>query len=222
MSACRRRRPESPRRASAASGFTLIELVVALAISGLVVLTVVLAVGAASDAAARNAELQESARRDRNARMVLASLLRSARIEPERGEAFVGLDAREAPSGRDELGFTATPGVALGPHGEGEPVHVRVWRASRGIVAEIAPVATPGAADTLLLFPGADAMEIRYLDPLSGAWLDAWESPDRGPGGIAIGFGRERPLPTLVLHLPGSPSRGTLPRPAVGDPVGAP
>lgn len=204
-------------------GFTLIELVVALAISGLVVLTVVLAVGAASDAATRNADLQESARRDRNARMVLVSLLRSSRVQPGRGEAFVGLDAAGSPSGGDELAFTATPGLALGSHGEGEPIRVRVWRSSPGIVAEIAPVAAPGAADTLLLFPGVDAMEIRYLDPSSGAWLDAWDSPAGRPGGIAIGFGRERPLPALVLHLPRSPSLATLPRrPAIGDPVGSP
>jgi prepilin-type N-terminal cleavage/methylation domain-containing protein len=204
-------------------GFTLVELVVALAISGIVVLTVVLAVGVASDAAARNADLQESARQDRNARMLLTTILRSARVAPSRDGGFVGLDAAEAPSGGDELAFTSIPGVALGGQRPGEPLTVRLWRSNDGIVAGLAPLergGSVGVIDTLLLFPGADAMEIRYLDPVQAEWLDAWELSDRLPGAIAIGFGRDRPLPALVLHLRARPADETDTPPAVGDQVG--
>ena len=182
-------------------GFTLLEVIVALAVTGLLVASVYAAVDAAVDARDRNAEVQQGARRERNARMLLSSLLRSARVDPAiAGSAFRGEDR---PGGRDELGFVGVLALPLLGHSGGEAVRVRVrTEPGQGLVLTVASATGTPAGKGVVLLPGVEALEARYRDPETGAWQSAWTRPDALPDAVALAFVAEPPLPILFVHLP--------------------
>lgn len=201
-------------------GFTLLEVIVALAITGLLVAAVYAAVDAAADAQSRNREVQEEARRQRNGRMVLSSLLRSAHLQPAvEDPEFHG--ARGATG--SSLRFVSTLGVPLLGHPAGQTVHVHLRaEPGAGLLLTLADAWRPApAARGLVLSPDVEAIEARYRDPATGQWQETWARPGELPAAVAIAFLSESPLPTLLVELPirVAPTSARAP-PRVGDRTG--
>ena len=210
-----------------APGFTLVEVVVALTATVLVAGAVYLAASTALVSAERNRAVQREARTQRNARMVLTALLRSARADVVTEDArFMGVDAAHAPTGSgsgsgwgsDELQLVGALGFPFARYPTGEPLRVRLWLgatpgAGRALLLELAPWPGrdrgrgAGGADTVVLFAHLDGVEISYRDPVTGAWLDSWDRPGLLPAAVAIEFRSAAPLPPLVVNLPGRRTR---------------
>ncbi|MGH7558476.1 MAG: PulJ/GspJ family protein [Gemmatimonadota bacterium] len=201
-------------------GFTLLEVIVALAITGLLVAAVYAAVDAASDAQERNRAVQEEARRQRNAWMVLSALLRSARVDPAVADPeFRGADT----AGGAELRFVSALGVPLLGYAAGETVRVSLKvEPGQGLLLTLADAWRPApTARGLVLLPRVEAIEARYREPESGVWQETWGQPAGLPDAVAIAFVSPTPLPTLLVELPvrvaPGPARGP---PRVGDRTG--
>ena len=210
-------------------GFTLVEVIVALTTTVLVAGAVYLTASTALASAERNRAVQREARTQRNARMVLTALLRSARADVVTEDArFMGVDAAHAPSGSgsDELQLVGALGFPFARYPTGEPLRVRLWLgatpgAGRALLLELAPWPGrdrgrgAGGADTVVLFAHLDGVEISYRDPVTAAWLDTWDHPGLLPAAVAIEFrsvapapyGGTGPLPPLVVNLPGRRTR---------------
>ncbi|MCI0636701.1 MAG: prepilin-type N-terminal cleavage/methylation domain-containing protein [Actinobacteria bacterium] len=208
-----------PRRRSGSKvGFTLLEVVVALAITGLLVGAVYAAIAAAIGAHDRNRALQEALRRERNTRMIVSALLRSARLDPATPEtAFFGSDGGTR---GDEIAFSSVLGVSLAGWEGGEQVRVRLWGGRDGLLLELAPEHGAGNADTLLLLSSVAGVEARYRDPGSGEWLHAWTRREALPDAVALAFVAEPPIPALLVEVAAVavPARART-RPQVGEPT---
>ena len=185
-------------------GFTLIEVVIAITVTAIVAIAVYLAASTALASAQRSRAVQLEARTQRNARMVLTALLRSARADVAPEDRFKG--------GSDELRLVGALGFPFARYPAGEPLRVHVWLAgsppARALVLALAPWperdGRGGGADTVVLFARLDGAEITYRDPVRDVWLDDWDRPPPLlPAAVAIEFRSVPPIPALVVSLPG-------------------
>ncbi len=172
-------------------GVTLIELVVALAVSGIVLLAAHASLGVVvhgwqSARAARRTSAGGSAR------LVLADWLRAA-VLSDSDATFVGRSAFRDGRESDTVRFIVSDGGALYPG----PRRVTLWvrddpgALPRGLLAVLAPwPPARGAAtiDTLVLAPDARALSARYLVAPKGreAWVDDWASRTELPRAVAV------------------------------------
>lgn len=191
-----RARRQAGRRVSGPGGFTLLELLMALAMlasGALVAFATVRAAGAVSTRGQLQARQQEQVR-------ISANLLRRqlARAEPV---AFA-----QDPRSRRPLAFTGTAQhmrfVAVVPGYLGGRAHIHEWgiAASEGgtqlnltlwPLAPAAPGTAPRAtASEVVAWPLASArFRYRGLDPVSGRagpWQDQWTDPSRLPYMVAL------------------------------------
>jgi prepilin-type N-terminal cleavage/methylation domain-containing protein len=168
-------------------GFTLVELLVALAITGVVALAAQQVLAAALDARARSRTQRELALSAASRRAALESWLRAATLSmPD--APFSGRPGGDAVWPADELAFVVADAGALHPG----PHRIRVWlgrdpgAAASGLVAELLPLPVGVApADTLVLAPAAARLRIRYLDA-PGVWVDAWDAGAAGRLPLAV------------------------------------
>lgn len=185
------RAESDPRR----GGFTLVELVVALAVSGIVVLAAHAGLAVLTDGWARSHQAAVPVLSGASARATLESWIRRATFLPGSGP-FRGTDAYRAGQSADEVSFDTGDCGALRPG----PCRVRLWvegpqaGGRRGLLAELTPVGGNSAmpAETLTVAPGATGLELRYLVPQPGGttWRDSWESKDLLPRAVALRVSR--------------------------------
>jgi prepilin-type N-terminal cleavage/methylation domain-containing protein len=177
------------RRAGAARGFTIIELVVALAIGGVVAVTAYALLGLVADTAARVRDENRLGQAGLAARRTIEGWLRSATVAGGL-EPFVGTRGEGIPR-RDALTFAVTEGGLLCPG----PCRVRLWidrdphtRAS-GLVAELNSLSgVPTAPDTVEIAGGAGGLIVRYrarvADPRS--WSSEWVAANALPAVVEL------------------------------------
>jgi len=192
-----------------ASGFTLIEVIVAITVTAIVAIAVYLTVSAAIASAQRSRAVQLEARTQRNARMVLTALLRSARADVAPEDRFKGVS--------DELRLVGALGFPFARYPAGDPLRVHIWLSAppaRALILELAPWpgrdggGGGGGADTVVLFARLDGAEITYRDLVRDVWLDDWDRPHPLlPAAVSIEFHSVPPIPPLVVSLPGRPRR---------------
>ena len=190
-------------------GFTLIEVVVAMTVTAVVAAVVYLVASTALASAERNRAVQREARTERNARMVLTALLRSARADIAPEDRFKGVS--------DELRLVGALGFPFARYPAGEPLRVHIWLSAppaRALILELAPWpgrdggGAGGGADTVVLFARLDGAEITYRDLVRDVWLDDWDRPPPLlPAAVSIEFHSVPPIPPLVVSLPGRPRR---------------
>ena len=194
-------------RHSARCGFTLVEVIVALAVGGIVILTGFGALATVRDrsehAVAETSFMLEGA----TARATLIDWLGMARLQAsELNAAFTGLDAVESGLPSDELTF---PTRARTPLGTSTTV-VRLLvdtdfeTPETGLVAEFVGVlgAEPRRMELVSKVTG---MRIRYLPDVPGdvEWAESWVGQSELPRAIEISLDARPndPLPAL-LALP--------------------
>jgi prepilin-type N-terminal cleavage/methylation domain-containing protein len=186
-------------------GFTLVELLVALVVSGLVLSLAFRAVGIAADATARVRVDQRGVLRAGAARAQLDSWLHGATLL-DGSEQFLGIAGprRDGPP-LDELTFAVADAGELrpGPH----RIHLWIGRDSTGLrsdlLAELVALdeSARSAPETLLVAPGAAGMRVRYRGRFAGreSWAGDWGSSTQLPFGVE-----------LLLLPPGGTAHGAL------------
>lgn len=202
------------------TGFTLAELLVALAVTGLVIVAAHAALATLGDAATRARTARQPVLAGAATRAMLEGWLRSATLADGSGP-FWGADRSEGREAMDELVFSVMDGGALHPG----PQRIRIWvdrdplNALQGVLAEVRPLPGRYSAppETLAIAPSATGLSIRYLVLIDGRerWLDEWQSSTLLPRVAEVSFSRYSrvrlgesglddlpPLLTLPLRVP--------------------
>lgn len=175
-------------------GFTVIELLIGLAVGGVVLVLAGAVMGQLTADAGRIVRVRDALDRRAEARAFLASAFRSLQVGQGDDDNFLGsAQATE---------FTARLENA---HGWSEPRRVVVRREGSRVLLH-----TVGG-DTITQFEHVDALEAQYL-LTSGAqseWLQGWHSPSTAP--VAVRFilwwsenARSRRASDTLLFLIGS------------------
>ena len=173
------------------AGFTLVEVVVALVVGGVVAAAGYGVLAGVADGRAAVAREREAHLPGPVVRGALDGWLRSAALWQGSGP-FRGRDRRIGPLSVDELSFTVEDGGALYPGRRRVTLWIERDRRStpRGLLAEIAP-ADPRIgerSDTLELARAAVGMNVRYRANVrsNDAWLDGWESERALPEALEL------------------------------------
>ena len=200
----------------ATSGFTIVELLVALAVSGVVVMIAHQALTSVIDVRQRAESLRAPVVRAAGVRSLLDSWLRSTALEPGVA-AFRELNRPSDPS--DEIVFTVTHGGPLYPGAR----EIRLWvdvdptTPGRGLMAEVSGrQGERHRSDRIALAPNAGRVRFRYRGSVNGEeqWMEQWAREDRlpraveiriePPARVRVGPTGESPTPRIepLLRLP--------------------
>ncbi len=177
------------RGGAGAGGFTLVEVLVALVVSGVVVASAYGVLRAAADSRARVESERAESLTGPAARAALEAWLRAA-ASVEGGGPFVGRDFRSGPVELDVVAFAVEDGGALYPG----PRRVRLWvetdgRAPRrGLLAELSSLRPGEPAETLSVAPAAAGLSLRYRTVVQGyeRWIDAWAADTLLPEAVEL------------------------------------
>lgn len=169
-------------------GFTLLELLVAIVLTGVVALLVYGAAKAGSDTAAQLAASRHRWQSQRAMRTLLEDALRNARPALRAGDAAFALQARTSSGGvpEDELTFVTRGGFP--------PLTADAdWRVTIAVTAEgLSAIASPLGVRTperlAGILPGVRGLEIRILPPSGGPWIRQWTFPAAFPRAVALTF----------------------------------
>lgn len=176
-------------RMGARAGFTLVEVMVAMAIAGMVITGAYGVLRMAADSRSRVERERAEALPGPAARAALDGWLRGA-ANVEGGGVFVGRDLRSGPVELDALAFSVEDGGALYPG----PRRIRLWVETdataprRGLVAEVAPLRPGEPAETLSVAPAAVGLAARYRTLVQGrhVWLTAWAADTLLPDAVEL------------------------------------
>jgi prepilin-type N-terminal cleavage/methylation domain-containing protein len=195
------------------SGFTLVELLVALVVSALVLTLAFRSVGVAADATARVREDQRGVLRGGAARAQLDRWLRAATLL-DGAEPFVSqAGARRDGPPLDEVTFAVADAGELRPGPR--RIHIWIGRDSSGLRSGLlaALTALDGQeaviAETLVVAPAAAGLRLRYRGRFAGrdGWAGDWASSTRLPVAVELsllpanGAPRDRLAPILSIPL---------------------
>lgn len=183
-------------RLQRSAAFTLLELLVALAVSGAVALGVYAAVSVSADVAARGRDAVDGALKREAATAALRRWLEGAAVssgdEPAR---FEGEDGTSLGLPSDELFFTTTDPWLLGDSGELTWIRLRVAAVDSGLVADygaIRPdqVLKSGDRRRVSVLPQVRGMDFRYFVTLGDQrrWFSGWSSRVRLPRAVTLQF----------------------------------
>lgn len=200
-------RPSVP-RATDRQGMTLLELVVALTITGIAVSVGYAAFATALDHRARAEAVLAEDLRAANLRRMLGEWLAGARLTLEEGPGFRGLDGSygmgpvaEADDMLTILTTAPTPIAAAQV-----VLSLRIDRDSltpaTGLVADLRPWPS-GVGKTVELSAEVHGLDIRYFSiPLGDrGWLGSWVSKSLLPSGIEVTLSGDSLAPLLRLPL---------------------
>lgn len=176
------------------SGLTLLELVVALTITGLAMSAGYSAFATLADRRARSTEQADAVMQAAAKRAALVSWLAGARLTIEEDEIlFKGIDGiKRTPDGdvaNDEVIFFTSAETPVGNHGTIVRLHVDRSEdpTAHGLIAELAEW-RGSRTRRLQLLPNATSLDARYLSALFGKheWLPSWISSTLLPAGIEL------------------------------------
>lgn len=191
------------------SGFTLMEVLVALVVAGTVALLLHRGIGELNRFGARAAAVRREAAEAAAVRRQLASWLRGVYADPtpEGARRFEGTDGGREAEGADRLSFWTS---ALSWERSGAQEITLAVEPGTGLVATLRDRTTTQGADSgrkIVLVPGAEGLELRYFMVLGGErrWLNGWTSSVSPPEAVEIriqgaGVPPLLKIPILVAH----------------------
>ncbi|MGH7545000.1 MAG: prepilin-type N-terminal cleavage/methylation domain-containing protein [Gemmatimonadota bacterium] len=196
----------------AALGFTLLELLIALAIGAAVVLGVYAAVGVTVDVASRGSDRTDEVLKVEAARQTIRRWLEAAYLPPNvEGPGFEGAERNVFGEPLDELTFlTLDRGLLGSDPGASARIRLRV-DPERGLLAE--HEGPDAEREVLRLLPEVRGLSIRYRVRLGDEvrWFEGWSSRVRLPVAVEIRFLGAAPdslqdlvTAPLLVALPGN------------------
>lgn len=181
----------APRRRAVVgrAGFTLIEVMMALVISGLVASLAYAAAQAGFDTDARVSAYRDGRARDGVVRAILSDALRHQVDGVRGGSAVFTLDDRVDTEGRDADSVAFVTRGIVSPMGASAPWQLSVWR--EGTVLRIAggPLAdAPDAAPPFAMrVEHVTGFDVRALGRgLAARWSTEWPDADQAPDAFAL------------------------------------
>jgi prepilin-type N-terminal cleavage/methylation domain-containing protein len=195
------------RRTSQRAGFTLIELIVGMAVASIALAAGFAALASVRDRSVENERHDVAAIAGATQRQLLVDWIEGARTTAVTGEPFDGQDdAAKDGAGRDALLIPTTartplegPTTVMGLYIDDDPETPEV-----GLVAEMTGVQLGAEPRRFELVPQAYGMEIRYLpDVAKPEWVDGWQDQNQLPRAVEITLtpARGDTLPPL-LRIP--------------------
>ena len=190
-------------------GFTLLEILVAISVAGIVALLVYGTAAAGHDVEARLRERRRALQTAQAFRSVVQDALRNARPSRQYGDTAFWIDAQRDSRGRpmDRLSFVAAG--SLPPLTADADWRVTIEPHADGISITATPVGIAVPAREVARYSAATALQIRVLEPGSAAeWSERWRFPSLVPPAIELTYWDDhgpvgRPL-LLPLPLGGS------------------
>lgn len=184
------------------SGFTLVELLVALTLTGLVVLLAHGLLAEISDAARRGQAAARELDVAGNRRVWLMRVFASVTVASAPNRGFEGRDGWNRGREADRVAFfIRLPGES----GDAER-GVRLWLTADTLLAEVYQAGEVGELepDTLVLAEGLAGLGADYLVEYGAAspWVREWVSPVSAPLAVRLRLQGERGgADTLLLHV---------------------
>lgn len=169
-------------------GFTLLELLVALVLAGVVALLVCGAIHAGADTEARLVAGRRRWQSQQAMRTLIEDALRNARPALRAGDAAFALQTRTSPDGvpQDRLTFVARGGFP--PLTGDADWRVTIEETPAGLAAVAIPLGTRAPARIAGTLAGITGIEIRVQPPAGGPWIRQWTLPAAFPRAVALTF----------------------------------
>ena len=168
--------------------FTLLELLVAMVLAGIVALLVYGAAQAGFDTETRLAADRRALQLERAMRTLLEDALRNARPAPRVGEAAFMLEDRTSPGGApaDRLWFVSRGGFPpLTPDADWL---IDVEATPAGLAVSATPLGARATTRLAGLLPGVTGLDIRVQPPGGGAWTGRWQMPAVFPRAVELTY----------------------------------
>jgi prepilin-type N-terminal cleavage/methylation domain-containing protein len=189
------------------SGFTLLELLIALVLTAVAVTIAGTALRTASTAGARVEEHRDTLEADARLRATLTDMLRHAPAAESVEEPLlqIGQDA----AGRARLTFLSK-GVRP-PYGTGDIWRVTVFVSTAGLVVDALPIGASLDATALhSVHPGVTTLSVRVLEQVpaqsgsmaTAGWRNDWPLNTSRPAMVAFDFGKDANPPLIVALDP--------------------
>ena len=170
-------------------GFTLLELLVAIVLAGVVALLVYGAAGAAAEVQERLGEQRGAVQSARAMRVAVGDALRNARPALAYGDTAFVLDDRTDESGRpaDRLSFVAA-GV-LPPLTPDADWAVTIEPTPDGLVLAAVPLGFAEPRRVVARLAGVVGLDVRVLPPDRGqSWTDRWDQRAKLPRAVELTY----------------------------------
>jgi prepilin-type N-terminal cleavage/methylation domain-containing protein len=169
-------------------GFTLLELIVSIAVSGIIALLVYGSASAGFDTRDALARYRATGEAELRVRAMLADALRHASDEADPGTpAFDLVDATD-PRGLplDQLTFL-TRGV-VPPLGGSARWFMTLTPTARGLLVRAAPIEPPGAGTISAMLEQVRGLDVQVASLSEVSWSAAWPSSGRLPAAVQLLF----------------------------------
>lgn len=187
-------------------GFTLLELVVGLVLTGVVALLVYGAATVALDTETRVREREATARAEWAWRAVVEDALKNLRVNSDYPRATLIVEPGQGPVAArgDRIHFITAGGTP--PLTGDADWDVTIESAADGLALTAIPIGVDAPARRLLAPPLFVGVRVQVFDEQPGpAWLDRWDDRRSLPRALALTYLSETgPLyPAVVLGVPG-------------------
>lgn len=180
---------------TARKGFTLIEVMVALVLTGLVALLAYGSAQAGFDTADRLDDYRHGTESEALMRGMVADALRHVADAPAGGPPSFRIERTGLSS--DALTFV-TRGVTS-PHGAGTLWMMSLRSSVQGLWLHAEPLEDAEAADVDAYVSGVTGISVRARSD-DGDWVSGWATGQRAPAAVEISFvGSRSPIPTLLV-----------------------
>jgi prepilin-type N-terminal cleavage/methylation domain-containing protein len=167
--------------------FTLLELIVSMAVAGIIALLVYGSASAGFDTRDTLARHRATAESELRARILLADALRHATDEADAGVAFELLDAMDnqgLPS--DQLTFLSR-GI-LPPLGASAPWTVALAPSPEGLVVRAAPAHATSSGSIVARLDRVRGLDVQAMSLADRTWSSTWASTGQLPAAVQLTF----------------------------------